>query len=118
MPSEDEIMSYITDNFVKSIFFTQMAVIKEDDLFGNISTINSLKLFLKRAFILHLELEVARLEDPEMENNHVLKKVKELDYLTKNLVIPNLTQRNAANQINASEFGSTSRRRTMRRLRR
>jgi hypothetical protein len=112
MPSGDDIMSYITDNFVKEVFFTQLAVIKEDELFSDTAIINSLKLFLKEAFVLHLEYEVERSNNPKMDYNYVLNKVKELDCLTKNLVIPNSTQRNAASQINASELAiSTLRRR-------
>lgn len=58
MPSEDEIRSYITDNFIKEIFFTQLAVVKEDELFSNMSIIDSLKLFVVKAFTIHLEFEV------------------------------------------------------------
>ena len=111
MPSEDEIISYITDNFIKQIFFTQLAVVKEDELFNNMSSIDSLKLFVVKAFTIHLEFEVMHSNNPRMDYPYVLKQVMELDYLTKNLNIPNLTQWDAANQINASELVSTQRRR-------
>ena len=110
MPNDDEIMSYITDSFFRDIFFTQLAIIKEEELFSSINIIKPLKLFLKQAFMLHLELEVARLKNPRMDNHYTLQQVKELDYLTENLAIPNITQRNAANQINVTETVSLRRR--------
>lgn len=106
--------SYITNSFLKDIFFTQLAIVREEELFDDMTIINSLKLFLRKAFILHLQLEIARLENPRMDNHHTLQEVKELDYLTSDLIIPNSTQKNATNQVNISEF-SSSRRRTTRR---
>ena len=89
-----------------------MAVIKEDELFEDLTIIDPLKLFLRKAFILHLTYEVSRLTNPNMDNHHTLQQVKELDGLTDNLIIPNSSQKNASNQINISEM--TQRRRTHR----
>ena len=56
MPSEDQISSYVTDEFFKDIFFTQLAVIKEDELLSIPTIINPLKIFLTKVFKLYLEL--------------------------------------------------------------
>ena len=63
--------------------------------------------------MLHLELEVSRLTNPRIDNHHTLQQIKELDYLTSNLIIPNVTQKNAANKIELSTL-SSQRRRTRR----
>src|SRR5437868_4025629 len=73
---------------------------------------------LNNEFILHLNLEVLRLNNPRMDNHYTLQQIKELDHLTNHLIIPNLTQRNAANQVNLSEFSSSKRCCTTHRLRR
>jgi len=114
IPSKDQLTLYVTDAFCKDIFFTQLAVIKEDELFSNPTIINPLKIFLMKAFRLHLELEVSRLNNSRIDNHHTLQQVKELDYLTSNLVIPNITQKNASNQIEFPALISPSRRRTRR----
>lgn len=111
IPSESQIASYITDTFFKDIFFTQLAVIKDDELFSNPSIIDPLKTFLKKAFILHMALEVSRLNNPKIDNHYILQQIKELDYLTSNLIIPNVSQKNAANKVNLSTL-VPSRRRT------
>ncbi|CAG8616694.1 1053_t:CDS:2 [Funneliformis caledonium] len=71
--SEDVISLYITDDFFKDIFFTQLAVIKEDELFDDSTVIDLLKIFLKQAFILHLTHEVSRLTSPNMDNHYTLQ---------------------------------------------
>ncbi|CAG8746931.1 16536_t:CDS:1, partial [Funneliformis caledonium] len=86
----------------KDIFFTQLAIIEEDELFNNITIINTLKTLLKKAFMLHLTLKVSHLINHNVNNYYTLQQVKELDHLTSNLTITNLTQKNAANQINIS----------------
>lgn len=63
---------------------------------------NPLKIFLKKAFRLHLTLEVSHLNNPRIDNHHMLQQIKELDYLTNDLIIPNVTQKNAANQVDLS----------------
>ncbi len=113
MPSEDQISLYVTDEFFKDIFFTQLAVIKEDELLSIPTIIDPLKIFLTKAFMLHLELEVSRLTNPRIDNHHTLQQIKELDYLTSNLIILNVTQKNAANKIELSTL-SSQRRRTRR----
>ena len=45
IPSKEEISLYITDNFFKNIFFTQLAVIKEDELFEDLTIISPLSCF-------------------------------------------------------------------------
>src|ERR1700733_6395293 len=95
IPSEDIISLYITNDFLKDIFFTQLAVIKQDELFENPTIMNFLKEFVKEAFLLHLKYEMSRSTNPNMDNHHTLQQVKELDYLTKGLIIPNLTQKDA-----------------------
>ncbi|CAG8726735.1 1588_t:CDS:2 [Funneliformis caledonium] len=85
-------------------------VIKEDELFNNITIINTLKILLKKAFMLHLTLEVSHLTNYNMDNHHTLQQVKELDHLTSDLTIPNLTQKNATNQINISASALSRRR--------
>ena len=101
---------YVTDEFFKDIFFTQLAVIKEDELLSISTIINPLKIFLTKAFKLHLELQVSRLTNPRIDNHHTLQQIKELDYLTSNLIIPNVTQKNAANKIELSALISPRRR--------
>ena len=114
---EDLITSYITESFFKDIFFTQLAVIDEDELFNNSTIINPLKLFLKKAFILHLNLEISRLDNQRIDNHHTLEQIKELDCLTSGLIIPNFTQKNAANQVDKSTIlAQNSRARRSRRL--
>ena len=54
--------------------------------------------------MLHLELQVIRLDNSKIDNYQTLQQIKELDYLTKNLDIPNVTQKNASNQIESSEL--------------
>ena len=93
IPSEDVILSYITNNFFKDIFFIQLAVIKEDELFDNSTIINPLKIFLKQAFILHLTHKVSCLTNLNMDNHYTLQQVKELDHLTNNLIILNSIQK-------------------------
>ena len=66
--------------------------------------------------MLHLELQVIRLDNSKIDNYQTLQQIKELDYLTKNLDIPNVTQKNASNQIESSEL--VIQRRCARRLRR
>ena len=66
--------------------------------------------------MLHLELQVIRLDNSKIDNYQTLQQIKELDYLTKNLDIPNVTQKNASNQIESSEL--VIQRRRARRLRR
>lgn len=102
--NEDEITSYISDAFFRDIFFTQFAIIRDDELFDDQTIFNSLKMFLKEAFTLHLKLEISRLNNPKIDNHYTLQQIKELDYLTSSLIIPNLTQKNAANQINFMEL--------------
>ncbi|RGB35673.1 hypothetical protein C1646_759076 [Rhizophagus diaphanus] len=89
VPNEDEIAPYITDAFVKDVFFSQLAVINEEELFDDSTIMNPLKIFLKKAFRLHLTLEVSRLNNPGIDNHHTLQQIKELDYLTNDLIIPN-----------------------------
>ncbi|CAG8630039.1 17066_t:CDS:2, partial [Funneliformis caledonium] len=91
IPSEDDITSFVNDAFLKDIFFTQLAIIKEDELFNNVTIINTLKTLLKKAFMLHLTLEVSHLTNHNVNNHHILQQVKELDHLTSDLTIPNLT---------------------------
>jgi len=79
-----------------------LAVIKEDELFEDLTIIGPLKLFLRKAFKLHLTYEVSRLTNPNLDNHHTLHQVKELDGLTGDLIIPNLSQKNASNQIDIS----------------
>ncbi|CAB5390865.1 unnamed protein product [Rhizophagus irregularis] len=112
VPNEDEIAPYITDAFVKDVFFSQLAVINEEELFDDSTIMNPLKIFLKKAFRLHLTLEVSRLNNPRIDNHHTLQQIKELDYLTNDLIIPNVTQKNAANQVDLSTI--TQSRRTCR----
>ena len=113
MPSEDQLTLYITNEFIKDVFFTQLAVIKEEELFSNPTIINPIKMFLIKAFLLHLEFEVSRLTNSRVDNHYTLQQVKELDYLTNNLVIPNITQKNASNQTKLSMM-TLQRRRTRR----
>ncbi|CAG8515569.1 16991_t:CDS:2 [Funneliformis caledonium] len=80
IPSEDDTASFVNNTFLKNIFFTQLAVIEEDELFNNITIINTLKILLKKAFILHLILEVLRLTNYNVDNYHTLQQVKELDH--------------------------------------
>ncbi|CAI2187546.1 3443_t:CDS:2 [Funneliformis geosporum] len=49
------------------------------------------------AFMLHV---IHCLTNSDMDNHHTLQQVKELDHITNNLIIPNVTQKNASNQIN------------------
>ncbi|CAG8745761.1 5970_t:CDS:2, partial [Funneliformis caledonium] len=93
---------YMKINSISNIFFTQLAVIKEDELFDDSTVIALLKIFLKQAFILHLTHKVSRLTSLNMDNHHTLQQVKELDHLTNDLIISNLTQNNASNQIDMS----------------
>ena len=94
-----------------------MAVIKEDELFEDLTIISSLKLFLRKAFKLHLTYEVS-LTNPNLDNHHTLRQVKELDGLTGDLIIPNLSQKNASNQIDISAMSQRRQRRRTHRLRR
>ncbi|PKY45334.1 hypothetical protein RhiirA4_516426 [Rhizophagus irregularis] len=82
VPSEDEISLYITNDFFKDIFFTQLAIIKQEELFETPTIINPLKKFLKEAFLLHLKYEITRSNNPNMDNYYTLQQVKELDHLT------------------------------------
>lgn len=66
--------------------------------------------------MLHLSLEVSRLDDPRIDNHNTLKQVKELDHLTNGLTIPSITQKNAANRVDVSAIIPS--RRTRRSLRR
>ena len=66
--------------------------------------------------MLHLTLEVSRLNNPRIDNHHTLQQVKELDHLTNNLIIPSMTQKNAANRVDMSTIIPS--RRTRRSLRR
>ena len=68
---EKEISLYIIDNFFKDIFFTQLAIIKEDELFEDLTIIGPLKLFLRKAFILHLTYKVFCLANPNLDNHHM-----------------------------------------------
>ncbi|RGB42202.1 hypothetical protein C1646_662412 [Rhizophagus diaphanus] len=72
VPSEDEISLYITNDFFKDIFFTQLAIIKQEELFETPTIINPLKKFLKEAFLLHLKYELTRSNNPNMDNYYTL----------------------------------------------
>ncbi|POG59671.1 hypothetical protein GLOIN_2v1818277 [Rhizophagus irregularis DAOM 181602=DAOM 197198] len=115
VPNEDEIAPYITDAFVKDVFFSQLAVINEEELFDDSTIMNPLKIYLKKAFRLHLTLEVSHLNNPRIDNHHTLQQIKELDYLTNDLIIPNVTQKNAANQVDLSTITQSRRTRRLNR---
>ncbi|GBC37065.2 hypothetical protein RhiirA1_454606 [Rhizophagus irregularis] len=92
VPSDDEISLYITNDFFKNIFFTQLAIIKQEELFEILMIINPFKKkFLKEAFLLHLKYEISYSNNPNIDNYYTLQQVKELDYLINGLIIPNLT---------------------------
>ena len=94
--------SFITVALIKDIFFTQLAVINEDAMFLNDTLVNTIKIFVKKAFLLHLCLEVTRLSDSMIDNTQTLKDVKALDHIINNLIISNQIHKNAANQIDLS----------------
>ena len=100
--SESDLDSFITVALIKNIFFTQLAVINEDAMFLNDTLVNTIKIFVKKAFLLHFRLEVTHLSDSMIDNTQTLKDVKALDHITNNLIIPNQTHKNAANQIDLS----------------
>ncbi|CAB4382427.1 unnamed protein product [Rhizophagus irregularis] len=97
-----QISLYITNDFFKDILFTQLAIIKQEELFETLTIINPLKKFLKEAFLLHLKYEITHSNNPNMDNYYTLQQVKELDHLTNGLIIPSLTHKNTSNQINMS----------------
>ena len=71
-------------------------------MFLNNILINTIKNFIKKALLLHLHFEITRLSDSTIDNSQTLKDVKALDYITNNLIIPNQTHKNAANQMDLS----------------
>ncbi|PKK72535.1 hypothetical protein RhiirC2_848343 [Rhizophagus irregularis] len=98
VPSEDKISLYITNDFFKNIFFTQLAIIKQEELFEILMIINPFKKkFLKEAFLLHLKYEISYSNNPNIDNYYTLQQVKELDYL----INDNLTENSGLNNFKA-----------------
>jgi hypothetical protein len=84
-------------------------------MFQNITLTNTIKTFVKKSFGFHLQLEVARLTNPSMNNFSTLNNVKGLDYITRGLRIPSSTNNNAIGQVNLSI--QSDNRRTRQRMR-
>ena len=106
LPAESDLDLFVTVALIKDIFFTQLAVINEDAMFLNDTLVNTIKNFIKKALLLHLHLEITRLSDSTIDNSQTLKDVKALDYITNNLIIPNQTHKNAANQMDLSTLST------------
>ena len=63
-------LSYVFPKIKKNIIRNSLFVI---ELFSNPSITAPLKTFLKKAFILHVTLEISRLSNPKIDNHYTLQ---------------------------------------------